>query len=41
MSRKGLEARKVWGRDRAGTRDCLRQVVRLVAVEAFTTMELG
>jgi hypothetical protein len=41
MSRKGLEARKVCGRDRAGTRECQRQVVNLVPVEAFATIELN
>lgn len=40
MSRKGLEARKVWGRDKAGARECRRQVVRLLPVEAFVTIEL-
>jgi predicted membrane chloride channel (bestrophin family) len=41
MSRKGLEARKVWGRMRAGRRECRRQVLKLVPVEAFATMELN
>lgn len=41
MSRKGLDVRKAWGRERAGTREFRRQVVRLAPVEAFATMELS
>ena len=41
MSRKGLDVRKAWGRERAGTREFRRQVVKLVPVEAFATMDLS
>jgi len=41
MSRKGLDARKVCGRERAGRREFRRQVVKLSPVEAFATMELS
>ena len=41
MRKKGLDARKVCGRVRAGTRECRRHVLKLVPVEAFVTMELN
>jgi hypothetical protein len=40
MRKKGLDARKVWGLLSAGMTEWRRQVVKLVPVEAFATMEL-